>query len=150
MNKPIDVIRVRSINACDTANSGDIVIFGLKLETSPGKYEDTNFAMSYEMLAPLIGNLLNLSNASDELRAKNPLHQGQVQSGYVLDLEKLTISLSHKKKGWTILGFHVRGSGGTTKYLIGADKIRLENLRDAIQGHLDEMGESGLKPDPPH
>lgn len=149
MNQPIQAQPVCGINGCQTANGGETIVFGLRLGDK-SQNEDVNFAMSYDLLPPLIANLLGIGHEADELRAKNPIHQGANQSGYVLDLQTLSIGLHGKKKGWHVLQFHVKGAGGTTRYLIAADRTRLENLTEALLTYLDDMESSDRGSATPH
>ncbi len=126
------------VKKCTTANNGETIIFGLRLGTNPQEnYQDVDFSISYDLVDSLVSNLLHISNEADELRSENPIHQGSISGGFVLDLDNLKFGQNLKRPGWVVLQFLVKGKSGTATYRIGADRTRLENLRDAIQWYLD-------------
>lgn len=150
MNQPFQATPVTGIGPTQTVDQGDTVAFAMTVDYGGGEKDEVYFSLPFDLLPPLINNLLLLFTAADDLRSQNPIHEG-TSSGYTLTLEHLSLAQNQKKEGWHILQFDVKNSqGGSTKYLLTADKTRLENLADAIYDYLDDMDASTPAANAPH
>jgi len=124
MAKQFSTKPICGVRKCATANRGDTIIFGLRLGIDKN-YQDVDFSISYDLCNSLLSNLLHITNEANDLRSKNPLHQGAIAGGFVLDLERLTFGQNLKRAGWSVLQFLVKGAAGSATYRIGADRTRL-------------------------
>src|SRR4051812_14045645 len=129
MNPDRPVAPIERVLGCKVVSNGDNIVIGLQVLQDDGK-QDVDMVLPFNWLSALTTALLTCGDSAERERAKNPLHTDGTNFGFVLDLENLTVGPSHKKKGWHVLRFLVKGKNGQTHYLIGADRERIEMLRD--------------------